>query len=383
MRDRGFWHRCAHGTTEGPTPFLPPKPNNVRYVKRRRRTLILTGIVVAGLALLPLVRNRISAAATLAEALGATVPRPFAPNVEPETAEVGGVMGRLYAPGDYPAVLLVPGATPDGVTDARVNTVARALARARRTVFIPELDLYRERFTKADLERIVAAVGGLAERSGRPVAVLGFSYGGSFALVAAADPRMEGRLARVATLGAYYDLEGVIQAVTTGGSTVDDRFFPWEGHPIAEDVLAAGAAKLLPEEEQKPFLAALDGRLDPEHLAPGALALYDLLTNDDPWRTSELAERLSPSLRSLIEGFSPSQVADQIAVPVRAMHSTDDPLVPYAELIRLEAGMPQAEISTVELFRHVDFDPASPSGWWSLAPDLSKVWNLVNWILVG
>jgi len=352
-------------------------------VKRRRRTLILTGVVVVGLALLPAVCNRISAAATLLEAFGVSVPRPFAPNVKPETAEIGGVMGRLYTPGDHPAVLVVPGATPEGVDDARVNALARALARAGRTVFIPELDLYREQFTKADLERIVEAVGGLAEKTGRPVAVLGISYGGSFALVAAADPRMEGRLSRVATLGAYYDLEGVIQAVTTGGSIVDDRFIPWDGHPIAEDVLAARTAELLPKEEQKSFLASLDGRLDPEHLAVGARALYDLLTNDDPWRTSELAERLSPPLRSLIEGFSPSQVADQITVPVLAMHSTDDPLVPYAELIRLEAGMPQAEVSTVRLFRHVDFDPSSPSGWWTLAPDLWKVWHLTTWILVG
>ena len=352
-------------------------------MERRRRNLILTGVVVVGLALLPVVRNRISAAATLLEALGMSVPRPFAPDVRPEMAEVGGVMGRLYTPGDYPAVLVVPGATPAGVDDARVNDLARALARAGRTVFIPELDLYREQFTKADLERIVAAVGGLAERTGQPAAVLGISYGGSLALVAAADPRMVGQLSRVATFGAYYDLEGVIQAVTTGGSTVDDRFIPWEGHPIAEDVLATRTAEMLPVEEQESFLASMDDQLDPEHLAPGARALYDLLANDDPWRTSELAERLPPSLRSLIEDFSPSQVADQITVPVLAMHSTDDPLVPYAELIRLEAGMPQAEASTVRLFRHVDFDPASPSGWWSLTPDMWKVWHFTAWILAG
>jgi pimeloyl-ACP methyl ester carboxylesterase len=336
-----------------------------------------------GLALSPLVRNRMSAAATLLEAFGANVPRPFAPDVEPETAEVGGVMGRLYKPGDYPAVLVVPGATPEGVTDPRVNSVARALARSGRIVFIPELDLYRGLFTEADLEAIVAAIGGLAELSGRPVAMLGFSYGGSFALVAAADPRMEGRLSRVATLGAYYDLVGVIQAVTTGGSTVDGRFIPWEGHPSAADFLAARAAELLPEEDQQPLPAALDGRLDPEYLAPGALALYDLLANNDPERTAELTERLPPSMRSLIEGFSPSQVADRIAVPVWAMHSIDDPLVSYAELIRLEAGMPQAEISTVSLFRHVDFNPASPSDWWSVTPDLWKVWHFTTSTLFG
>jgi pimeloyl-ACP methyl ester carboxylesterase len=352
-------------------------------VARRRRVLIVTGIAVIGLALLPFVRNRISAAVTLLEALGASVPRPFAPSVRPETVEIDGVIGRVYGVGNDSSIVVVPGATPQGVTDARVNTVARALARAGRTVFIPELDLYREQFTRDDLERIATAVVGLAESSGRPVAVLGFSYGGSFALVAAADPRMEGRLSRVATLGAYYDLEGVIQAVTTGESVVDDRLIPWEGHPIAEDVLAARTAELLPEGEKEAFLAAMDGRLDPDHLDPGAMALYELLANEDPRRTSELANRLPPPLRSLIEGFSPSQVARQISVPVLAMHSTDDPLVPYAELVRLKAGMPEAETSTVQLFRHVDFDPASPSGWWSLTPDLWKVWDLTTWILAG
>jgi len=336
-----------------------------------------------GLALLPATRNRISAAATLIETLGMSVPRPFAPSVEPEAAEISGVMGRLYAPGNYPAVLIVPGATPEGEKDARVNALARALARAGRIVFIPDLDLYRAQFTEADIERIVAAVGGLAEQTGRQVTVLGISYGGSFSLVAAADPNMEGKLSRVATFGAYYDLEGVIQAVTTGSSTVDDRLIPWNGHPLAADVLGTRAAELLPEQQQETFLSVLDGRLDPEHLAPGARALFDLLTNDDPWRTSELAARLPPSLRSLSEGFSPSKVSDQITVPVLAMHSTDDPAVPYAELIRLDAGLPQAATSTVRLFRHVDFDVASPANWWLLIPDMWKVWHFTTWVLAG
>jgi hypothetical protein len=58
-------------------------------VERPSSTLILTGVVVVGLALLPTTRNRISAAATLFETLGMSAPRPFAPNVKPETAEVG------------------------------------------------------------------------------------------------------------------------------------------------------------------------------------------------------------------------------------------------------------------------------------------------------
>lgn len=254
-----------------------------------------------------------------------------------------------------------------------MNDVARSLARSGRTVFIPELELYRERFDLEDLERIVAAVGGLAERSNQPVTVVGFSYGGSFALVAAADPRMDGRLSRVATLGAYYDLVGVIQAVTTGGSLIDDRFIPWDGHPIAREFLAARTAQLLPEDHRELLMEVLEGRADPEDLATGARSLYDLLVNKDPRQTAPLVDRLPLAFRTVIKAFSPSAVADRINVPVMAMHSTDDPLVPYAELARLEAGMPQVETSTVHLLRHVDFEPTSAADWRDALPDFVQL----------
>ena len=314
---------------------------------------------------------------------GVAVPRPFSPDPAFETAEIGGVTGRLYAVGDGRAVLIVPGATPRGVGDSRVNDVARSLARSGRTVFIPELKLYGERFASEDLDRIVAAVGGLAEKSNRPVAVVGFSYGGSLALVAAADPRMEGRLSRVATLGAYYDLVGVIQAVTTGGSLVGDRFIPWDGHPDAKEILSAGIAQLLPEDERGSLLDALEGRGDPADLEPDARSVYDLLVNTDPRRTGTLVDRLPPGLRTVIEEFSPSAFAGGVDVPVLAMHSTDDPLVPYAELARLEAGMPRAETSTVHLLRHVDLEPTSVGDWRAAVPDILQLWKFTTWVLTG
>jgi len=352
-------------------------------VTTRRRTLAIAVIVIIVLVALPGVQDRMKAGASVLEAFGVSVPRPFSPEVTHETAVVGGVAGRLYAVDDSRAILIVPGATPHGVEDARVNDVARSLARSGRTVFIPELDLYSERFTVEDIESIVAAVGGLAERSNQPVTILGFSYGGSFALVAAADPRMEGRLSRVATLGAYFDLVGVIQAVTTGGSLVDGRFVPWDGHPMAKEFLTARTAQLLPEDQRRSLMAALEGRADPRDLGPGARALYDLLVNEDPRQTGPLVEGLPEVLRSVIKEFSPAQVADRIDVPVLAMHSTDDPLVPYAELARLERGMPDAEISTVHLLRHVDFQPTSAADWREALPDLVRLWRFTTWILAG
>ena len=374
------WQECRG--TPAPTRDSCHGCTNILDTVTRRRRLVLVGLVLVGLGLPFLARNRISAALTLIEAVKGPVPRPFAPQVAPQTAEVGGVAGRIYD-GGGPPILIVPGATPAGLEDMRVNVVARSLARAGRTVFIPDLDLYREQLTMADQKRIVDSVEGLAALTGGRVTIAGFSYGGSLALVAAAHPGMEGHLSRVATLGAYYDLEGVIQAITTGGSLVDGEFIRWESHPLAEALLAARTIELLPGQAQDPLLDALDGRGDPDDLSADGRALYDLLVNEDPARTGELARRLSPPLRSLIEDFSPSRVADGIDVPVLAMHSTDDPAVPYGELLRLEKEMPEAETLTVEAFQHVDFDPSSLRGWWDLVPDLWRIWRFTTWILNG
>lgn len=346
----------------------------------RRRQLILAGVVLVGLGLLFLARSRISATLTLLEAVNAPVPRLLAPDVAGEPTRVGGVEGLLFD-GAGPGILIVPGATPAGLDDTRVDVVARSLARAGRTVFVPELDLYDEQFTPADLDRIVEGTLGLAESTGDRVTVAGFSYGGSFALVAAADPRMDGHVSRVATLGAYYDLVGVIQAITSGGSLVGDRFIPWDGHPRAKQILTDRTVELLPPEAQQAVRAALAGQVDPGAMSPEARSLYEILSNDDPALTGELAMRLPAELRSLIENFSPSRFAHRIDVPVLAMHSIDDPVVPYGEVVRLGEAMPGADTLTVEVFQHVDFEPTKLSNWWSLAPDLWKIWGFTTWIL--
>lgn len=343
--------------------------------------MVAAGIVLSILVWL-VARKRLEALAVLLDALGIPVPR-LAAQVGSTITEIGDVAGRLYTSGDDPAVVLVPGAAPGGVNDTRVKAVAGALARAGRTVFIPELDLYQQKFTQADLDRIVAAVDALSLSSGREVTLAGFSYGGSFALVAAADPRTKGQISRVATLGAYFDLEGVVEAITTGGSEVHGRFIPWDGHPMAKAVLTSRTVELLPADQHQPLLGAVEGEADPDALTADARALYELITNGDAARIGQLVRQLPPPLRSLIEDYSPSRVADRIDVPVLAVHSTDDPLVPHAELLRLKAGLPGAATLTVASFRHVDFDPRTPAGWPSVVSDLWKVWSFTAWILHG
>ena len=335
-------------------------------------------------AFLPAVQARAKAIAVLVEAVGGSFPRPLAPSVERRDVSLDGVSGHLYVPDrPSPPLLLLPGAATRGKDDPRAVRLARSLARAERLVFVPDLTLYQRRFDPQDLEHIVRAVVALSEhpRGVGPVVMLGISYGGSFALVAAADPRLAGRLEQVAVFGAYFDMVGVIQAVTSGVSLVDGVRVPWQGHPLARAILQEAAGSLVSEKARPALRAALEGGTGAGTLPRGARVVYDLLSNRDPKATFELAERLPERARAFLARFSPSSVADRIGVPVVAMHSTDDPAVPYGEAVRLRRGLPEARLVTVRSFRHIDLEAAGPGGASALIGDLWDAWTFTTWLL--
>jgi pimeloyl-ACP methyl ester carboxylesterase len=350
------------------------------------KRLSYLALVIAGLSMLPPVQARAKALAVLVEAVGFDVPRPFAPQVARVEATLDGVSGDLYYPGDRaPGVVLIPGAVEGGTDDPRVIRTARALARAERAVFVVDLELAERRFVEEDIDRIVRATSAL---EGHPlvngsVSILGFSFGGSFGLIAAADPRLDGRLDDVAVFGAYFDLVGMIQAVTTRVSLVDGRRFPWEPHPLAAEILEDVALRLVPSEGRDALRAALAGSLPAEQLPPPLRGVYDLLRNDDPRRTYELAARLPDEAREALERFSPSSVANGITAPVIAMHSTDDPAVPYGEALRLVDALPETSLTSVSLFRHVDFEPQSVGDWTRAAGDLWSAWRFTGRVLAA
>ncbi|MBW3578647.1 MAG: alpha/beta hydrolase [Actinobacteria bacterium] len=352
----------------------------------RWRWMMRIGAVAAAAVLVTVfvqpVRVRLVAAVTVAEALDVPVARPFAVSVERRPAVVGGVLGDLYDPGtSAPGVVLVPGATPAGADDARVVRLARALARSDRTVFVPVLALYRQELRPDDVDRIVLAAAALSGDDRGPVSLVGISFGGSLCLLAAADARLDGRLAQVATFGAYFDLIGVVQAATTGVSLVGGDRIAWDADPRAQDIVRDRLIQLLPRGQQRPARRALAGDVNPDHLLPSALAVYRVMTNEDPARTWPLAAELPATIRHRIAEVSPSSVAERLDVSIVALHAPDDPVVPFGELLRLGAAVPRAELITVDSFDHVDIDLASPGGWFAAVDDLWSAWRFATAIL--
>lgn len=339
-------------------------------------------LVVSVAALVPSARAWSKALPVLVEGVGGSFPRPLAPEVSRRDLDLEGVTGHLYSPDrKAPAILLVPGAAPRGKDDPRAVRLAMSLARAGRVVFVPDLALYGRDLVEADLDRIVRAALALdrAFSGGGSPTILGISYGGSLAMVAAADPRLRGELRQVAVFGAYYDLVGVIQAVTTGTSVVEGRSYPWTPHPLADEILDRVAVRLAPPAARDELRSALRGETPASDLPPEARGIHALLTNRDPRRTFALADRLPPEARAVLARFSPSTVADRIDTPVVAMHSTVDPAVPYGEAVRLVRGLPRTRLVTVRGFQHVDF--RAPTGWLAAAGDLLDAWRFGAWVL--
>ena len=345
------------------------------------RRALVTALVVGVTSSLPPVQARFKAAGVVAEALERPWPRPFAKAVDRSEVRLGDVSGDLYVPGgEAPPIVLVHGAAPEGKDDARLVRLARSVAAADRLVFVPDLELKNRTFDERDIERIVTAIAALADHpaaSTERVQVVGISYGGSFSLIAAADERVRDLVEQVAVFGAYFDLAGYIQAITTGTSIVGDRHIEWDRPARAEDLLREVSVQVAPEELRPALRAALEGRESPEELPAEARSIYRFLANEDPERTYELVASLPDEMRDILTRFSPSTVSTGLQAPVIALHARNDPAVPHAESLRLVDALPDARLVTLERFSHVDLE----GGLTEVARDLFQTLRFTSWIL--
>ncbi|MDQ3940166.1 MAG: alpha/beta hydrolase [Actinomycetota bacterium] len=347
-------------------------------VRRARRLLIvaasLVGVSVVVWAVPPL-RARAKALGVIAEASGISFPRPWARSVEVHTTELApGLVGDMYVGSDdAPVILFVPGAALRGREDPRVVSAATALAKGNRRVFVPELELYDRTFRRSDIDRLARAMELLSEDG--PIGIVGFSYGGSFSLIAASQTGNAADISFIATFGAYFDLGNLIQAVTTGSTLLEGEQVAFETIPEARTILTRAAIRLAADRYADDLEAAIESE-DPSRLSPDAKTIYDLLVTRDPARTEQLVAALPDDFSATLEDFSPSNFVERLEAPVFIMQSRKDAATPWTEAVLLADALPRSRVVTLEHFSHVD--PPGIGGW---ATDGPKAWWFVSWIL--
>jgi pimeloyl-ACP methyl ester carboxylesterase len=222
--------------------------------------------------------------------------------------------------GNAPLVL-VHGFAPEGNRDPRLLAAATLLARAGFAVAVPTVPgLTRGRLRPDDADPVVAA---LALRPG-PTTMVAVSVGAGPAFLAAADPRVSGRVSTLVVLGGYASARELVRFFLTGEYAYGRHRGRVAHDPEVVRAFVAANADLVPA----PLGAGL---------AAGNRASVDVAL-----------ETLAP----LLEALSPERVAPRLQGRLVLIHGRGDPAVPFTETLRLAAARPAG--TTVVLVGVVD-----------------------------
>jgi dienelactone hydrolase len=189
-------------------------------VSRRRRALaIVVALAVLLLLAAPTLLRHLRAAALLTTYgdPGATSPiARFAGAVvdsEDAVLEGRGSRVRVYRPrgvANPAGIVLLHGVHRLGIDEPRLVRFARAIAGAGYAVMTPEIEeIAAYRIEPRSIDTIGLAARDLRRRLGRRPGLMGMSFAGGLALLAAADARYQGDVAFTVAVGAHDDLARV------------------------------------------------------------------------------------------------------------------------------------------------------------------------------
>lgn len=359
------------------------------------RWFVLMGLSLAVLGLLVGLHREaglaIRTAGVLMSVIPGNPPTPLQAAPAPSVREVGyqtsggiPVVADLYEPvADHPApgVVLVNGLEVEGRKYGTLVTLAGALARAGFVVLVPDgLDYANYRLLPEDVDALVAGFQWLA---GQPsidparIGFVGFSTGGSLALMAASDSRIANDVVSVAAVGSYYSLDTLLQAsMTEYIRDANGALVAYPRHPYVWGVVRNTLVTQLPEDLDQWILFQVfpdatpepnaEGlaQVDLEELTPAGRAVFDLFTNRDPKDADLLLAYVRALLPTDLDRLSPETQLDGLRAPVHLLHQRGDAYIPVSESVRLErrlGGAPRARLTTLDVLEHVELS----------APDLS------------
>ena len=286
----------------------------------------------------------------------------------------GTTVADVYRPDDdrrHAAVVLFLGANAAGRDDEDVVNLGKALAGAGYVVMFhwsPTMAL-RANIEPAETGNLVWAFQYLAEREyvdPERVGLGGFCVGASFALVAAADPRIQDHVYFVNAFGPYYNAETLLLQAASRSVEYDGERTPWDPDKLTMRVLANELIETLGDPVDVDALTRryLNNQvLTPEELnalSPAATNVTRLLDGTTPGEAAALYRALPEQFRSDLARISPSTHVDGIRARLLILHDRNDRLVPAAESRRLLAAT--EDRGDVQYTEVLAFEHVRPSG---------------------
>jgi dienelactone hydrolase len=260
----------------------------------------------------------------------------------------GTARARLYEPrgaGRAPGLVMVHGVHHLGMDEPRLMRFARSMASTGIVVLTPDVrELADYAIDPSSIDTIGAAAIVLGRRLpwAPTVGLMGLSFAGGLALLAATDARYAESVAYVVAVGAHDDLGRVSRFFATGrieqadGTTLTmrphdygplvlvyahaDGFFPLEDVPVAREVL-----RLWLWEQRD------DARKREVGLTPSSKAKLDALLDG---KIDTVADELLHDVdarEGAMRDVSPHGHIDGVRVPVFLLHGASDNVIPASE----------------------------------------------------
>jgi pimeloyl-ACP methyl ester carboxylesterase len=296
-------------------------------------------------------------------------------------SSAGIVQARLYTPSsspNAPGLVLIPGIHYLGMDEPRLVAFARSMSACGLGVLTPELPDSRDyRIQPSDVQAIGDSLQWLQNATGRPVGLMGLSFSGGLALMAAAKPPFSNEISFVFSVGAHDDLLRVATFYATEADPLPDgnveratpnNYGPWvlEYEHLEDFVPQGDVAAIRPVLRARLYENwALEKQLL-ANLTAGQKSEYEKLL--DPKQEDAALFASDKKHAAEMSAVSPAGHLAGLRVPAYLLHGRGDTLIPFAEAEWLAEDLPHGRLKELlisPLIAHVSTGTAKPKQLWA------------------
>ncbi len=297
-------------------------------------------------------------------------------------ASTGRVRARLYTPVDHPnapALVVLHGVHHLGIDEPRLIAFATAMSACGLRVLTPELpDIKDYHVGPNSIATIGEATEWLSHAiGGRPVGVMGLSFSGGLALLAAADPQFGPSIKFVFAVGSQDEMQRVAAFYRTGEDALpngtEQLLSPNEYGPLVLEY--ENLEDFVPSADLTPLRAVLRAHLyEDQPNSPAEKAALAALNPRQAGEARALMATDSPTTRALLAKAEARHITDmarvsphghlsQLTVPVYLLHGAGDNIIPSAETLWMESELPTTTLRAAlisPVLSHIDLDGGDP-----------------------
>jgi pimeloyl-ACP methyl ester carboxylesterase len=302
--------------------------------------------------------------------------------------EAGVVRGRLYLPVGHrnaPGLVVLHGVHHLGIEEPRLVNFAAAMAGCGLRVLTPELPGIKDYHVDLGSARVIGeSAKWFAGQTGVPVGVLGLSFSGGLALVAAADPTYRKDFKFVFAVGSQDEMVHVANYYLTGQEVRPDgtmeRLKPHEYGPLVLEY--EHMEDFVPMEDETAIRPVLREHLyedkSAEEVARAKLnkrqraEVAELMDSNSAVTKAKLAASDVKHTQEM-EELSPHGKLPTMTTPVYLLHGQGDNIIPAAETLWMASELPPTTVQGAlvsPVLSHVNLDGATPGVW--------EQWRLVH-----